>query len=261
MSYCIMRLMESPAAEDTPRPSAGTTADNGTESGLLNGAVKKPSGRRIVILFVVLLALVAIAYLSPLRQYLARAEEVRDAIRGTGPLAPLVCVLGVAVLVSVGIPRLLLCSIGGLAFGFVQGLLWTLIGTLIGYYAVFLFVRWGGRGLVLHRRPKLARFADLIRDQGILGVIVVRQVPIHGTVTNLVLGLSRVRHRHFLIGTAVGLIPEAVPFVLIGTGIMQPSFEKTAGYLAIAAAALALVWLALGLWLRSFRRSRAGREG
>ena len=142
-----------------------------------------------------------------------------------------------------GVPRLLLCLVASMAMGFWPGLLTTYTGTLIGYYAVFLFVRWGGRGIVVHRWPQLAKWANLLKSQGIAGVILARQLPVHGTLTNLCLGLANLKHRHFLIGSAIGLIPESVPLALVGAGSVKSDFKTLSGYLAMAAVAFVVVWI------------------
>jgi uncharacterized membrane protein YdjX (TVP38/TMEM64 family) len=133
-----------------------------------------------------------------------------------------------------------------------------LAGALLGYYGVFCFVRWGGREWVLHRWPKLRRLSEGLKDYGIGGVFLVRQVPVHGSLTNLALGLSGVRHYQFLIGSGIGLLPEAIPAALIGAGLVSGSFEKAFPYLAGAAVGMGALWVGVGVALRRIRRGRAG---
>ena len=143
-------------------------------------------------------------------------------------------------------PRLLFCPIGGFAFGFVHGLLWTQLATIAGYYVTFLFVRWGGREVVLHHWTKLGRLQKLFDLPAIPAVIIVRQLPISGLITNLMLGLSQIRHVDFLVGTAIGLLPEAIPFTLVASGAVKVGGGEHIGYVLAAAVLLMIVWL--GLW-------------
>ena len=212
---------------------------------------------RMLLLAGVLAGAFAIVYFSPIRAWLKDVDRLRQAIGELGIWAYPACVLAVALLVACGVPRLVFCAVGGLILGFWWGFLLTTAGTTLGYYAVFLFVRWGGRDWVLHRWPKLRKWADLIHEQGIVGVILVRQLPIHGTLVNLCLGLSHAKHRHFLIGTIIGLIPEAAPITLVGAGLVKTSMSDSAKYLVIAAIAFAIVWIACGYALRVIRSSRA----
>jgi uncharacterized membrane protein YdjX (TVP38/TMEM64 family) len=223
-----------------------------------------PVGRRfllrLALLGVVLAGALALVYLSPIKVWLRDAPRVRNAIGLLGFWGYPACVVAVAVLVGCGVPRLLFCAIGGAILGFWPGLLITTLGTSLGYYAVFLFIRWGGREWALHRWPKLRKWADLIHEQGVMGVVLVRQLPIHGTLANLCLGLTHVKHRHFLIGTVVGLVPEAVPLTLVGAGLVKGTPGDSARYLAIAVVAFAIVWIVCAYAIRSMRSSRSGAK-
>ncbi len=182
---------------------------------------------------------------------------MNDELANLGWMGPVAFVFLVAILVAVGVPRLLLCPAAGMAFGFWAGLLLSQAGTVLGYYVVFLFVRWGGRAFVLRHRPQLLRFTERIRHQGIPAVILARQLPVHGLLVNLVLSLSPIRHRDFLIGSAIGLIPEAVPCTLIGTGAAQASLARSAGLMVLAVVGLALAWAGFAAYTaRQERRSR-----
>jgi uncharacterized membrane protein YdjX (TVP38/TMEM64 family) len=145
--------------------------------------------------------------------------------------------------------------LAGAALGFWLVLLITLLGTVLGHYAFFLFIRWGGREWVLHRWPKLRKWAQMIREQGVIGVILVRQIPAHSMLINLCLGLSHVKHRHFLLGTAIGVIPEAIPATLVGAGLVKASLKDSAGYLGVAAAAVAVLWITGSFVLRAMRKN------
>lgn len=230
-----------------------TAPDADTESELQH-LIEKPdtssilSIRKDFLFILVFVAVIFAAYLSPLKQYIDKAPEVCEQIKSTGIMAPLIFILGVCLLVCVGVPRLLLCPLGGMAFGFVYGLLYCVTGTLMAYYIVFLFVRWGGRSFILRHSHKLNKYTKILEHGGIPAVILARQMPVHGMVLNLIMGLSPVRHRDFLIGTAIGLFPEAIPFTLIGKGAKQGSIGKIMIYVAVAMLVLVVLWLGVKLY-------------
>jgi uncharacterized membrane protein YdjX (TVP38/TMEM64 family) len=211
---------------------------------------------RPLVLGLVLAGAAAAFYFSPLRPWLGDTGAVRRTLASLGAWAYPSCVLGVAVLVACGAPRLVLTALGAMVLGFWWGLALTQLGALVGYYGVFLFVRWGGRDWVMRRWPRLCRWAGLIQDQGVMGVLLMRQLPAHGTLINLCLGLSGVKHRDFLIGSAIGILPEAVPVALIGAGLVRSSFRETVPYLVAATVALAAIWIGCARALR--RRSLRG---
>jgi uncharacterized membrane protein YdjX (TVP38/TMEM64 family) len=164
----------------------------------------------------------------------------------------------VALLLMCGVPRLPLHAAGGMIFGFALGLVLTMIGAVLGHYIVFLFIRWGGRDWALSRWPALRRWADLLREHGVIGVMLARQLPAHAMVVNAALALSHVEHKHFLAGTALGLLPEAIPATLIGAGLIGGSVKQSSHYLALAAAAFAVAWIAGGYGLSALRKRHAG---
>jgi len=233
----------------------GTAPDSDSESDLQH-LIEKPdtssilSIRKDLWFILIFVAIIIAAYLSPLKHYIYRAPELCEQIKATGFMAPVIFILGVCALVCVGVPRLLLCPLGGMAFGFVHGLAYCVIGTLVAYYIVFLFVRWGGRSFILRHSHKLNKFTKILDHGGIPAVILARQMPVHGMVLNLILGLSPVRHRDFLIGTAIGLFPEAIPFTLIGKGAKQGSIGKSMIYIIVAMLVLVILWLGAKLWSR-----------
>jgi uncharacterized membrane protein YdjX (TVP38/TMEM64 family) len=194
-----------------------------------------------------------IIFFSPLRGYLGHYREIAVRLGQMGGYAPLYFTCGVAVLVFFGMPRLLLCPIGGMAFGFLPGLLWTQIGTLLGFYGAFLFIRWGGRDLVTRCMPKLDRLSKRFERNGLPAVILIRQLPVNGFFTNMLLGLMPISHGNFLLGTAIGILPEAIPCTLIGSGAAQMSFGRGASYMTAAMVMLLVFWILCGIFVKSAR--------
>jgi uncharacterized membrane protein YdjX (TVP38/TMEM64 family) len=204
---------------------------------------ERPPLKKALFLAALLGILLAVVYFSPLRQYLGRAREISDGLRRLGFIAPIVLTFGVAALVAAGFSRLLLCVISGMTLGFWPGLFWAQVGSLLGNYATFLAVRWGGGEWARRYLTKRRRWGDVLRQGSLPAVLLARQLPVPGIVVNLALGLSPLSHRDFLIGTAVGQIPEAIPCTLIGAGVMQGSFTQSASVVGIAVAILLLAWM------------------
>jgi uncharacterized membrane protein YdjX (TVP38/TMEM64 family) len=220
-------------------------------------ARRRGGAGRLVVLAVVLVAAVAVVQFSPVGALVRDVGRVRAAVGRLGTWAYPACLVGSAVLVACGFPRLVLCGVAAAVLGVGWGLGLTQGGALLGYYAVFCFVRWGGGEWVVQRRPRLRAVAETIQDQGVVGVVLARQIPLHGTLINLCLGLSRVKHRHFLIGTAIGLLPEAVPVALVGAGLVKGSVKDSAGMIGLAALVTCGVWVGGTYVLRRRGRQRA----
>jgi len=202
---------------------------------------------RLLIILAVVGAAFVLVYSTPARTYLRNIQSVKYWLMSLGWVGPAAWMGIVFLLVAMGMPRLLFCPIGGLAFGFWQGLLWTQVATLAGSYALFLFVRWGGRDFVLRHWPRVGRLKEHFdgHSAAIL-VFAVRQLPISGLVIDFLLGMSPIRHRHFLIGTAFGILPEAIPLTLVASGVVGLTGRNTPLEVALAMGVLLL--LSFTMW-------------
>ncbi|HUC84141.1 MAG TPA: VTT domain-containing protein [Candidatus Acidoferrales bacterium] len=248
-----------------------TAKEESTGTGALAGAKAEPKNapefsRRIIkqaaVLLGGLLALAVLAALPPVRHVILDNQlRVKQFIRDCGPWAPVVFTASVAVLVGCGLPRLAFHFLGGALFAFGWGLLWSSLGTMIGYSAVFFAVRrLGLREQILRKHPAWAKLALNLKHNTVPAVILFRQIPLPGMVANVVLGLSPIRRREFFLGTCIGLLPEAVPMVLIGTGLRKEDLGQTVLYLFGAVALFIAVWIVWGGYTRRAATCDTGLE-
>jgi uncharacterized membrane protein YdjX (TVP38/TMEM64 family) len=216
------------------------------EEGIEREALPKAPWRKIAVLAVVVAVLLSIFYLSPLRSYLGRLEEIKKYVQSLDSWrAPLVVTFGAAVLVGVGFSRLIICGIAGMALGFWQGLLWAQLGTLLGNYVPYLAARFAGGDWAQRHLSKRERLKHLLHKEGFKSIILARQLPVPGLLVNLACGLFHIRHRHFLIGTLIGQLPEAIPCTLIGAGMLHGDPKKSATIIGLAVACAVVIWLAV----------------
>jgi uncharacterized membrane protein YdjX (TVP38/TMEM64 family) len=84
-------------------------------------------------------------------------------------------------------------------------------------------------------------------------VLLIRQLPIAGFYINMVLGLTHIRHGNFLLGTLIGILPEAIPATLIGAGVISLSPERSIAAISAAIVFFVVVWLAVGRYFRRIK--------
>jgi uncharacterized membrane protein YdjX (TVP38/TMEM64 family) len=226
--------------------------------------LQQPAWKQLAVMALVVLALLATVYFSPLRAYLSHWKEmgndIRNQIRSFGALAPFVLTCGVALLVAVGFPRLVLCMIAGVALGFWSGLLWAQLGTLIGNYGLFILVRTRGSDWARQFLSRRTWLAGLIREQGVLGVILARQLPLPGALVNFACALLAINDFDFLLGTVIGQLPQAIPCTLIGAGVLEPSFRRSVGLIGLAVFIAVLAWIGLRFFLRRLLQRKRTNE-
>ena len=207
-----------------------------------------------VLLGVVLLG--ALAYrLTPVRTWLEPAGELAAWARRTGWWGVLAFYGASTGLIFAGVPRLLFCPIAGALYGFWGGLALCMLSPSISYFTTFLLVR--GR-----RRPDTRvvlprRLAFLGRNPGFAGVVLARLIPLPGMVITLALSLSTVSRTSYLLGTMVGLIPEAAPLVLLGCGLLHPGPQSYVHFAVIAVLLVGSFWFALRYYQKRQREAAA----
>jgi uncharacterized membrane protein YdjX (TVP38/TMEM64 family) len=194
-------------------------------------------------------------YSMPLKDVLNQSYQIKSWLAVTGYAAPAVFTLAAALLTAIGMPRLLLCSLAGVIFGFTWGFVWSHFGTLLGAYGTFIFARWSGREYVQQKFPKIIALSQATQARGWRSVLFMRQLPISGLYNDILLGMSTVSHCDFWIGSALGFLPLGVTATLVGAGAIQADVSHLAQYLGIAAGAFFLLTVSLK-WILAQRQRK-----
>jgi uncharacterized membrane protein YdjX (TVP38/TMEM64 family) len=180
----------------------------------------------------IVLGLFVLACLIALAAVLSTGVISRDTFQQTvesaGAWGMLVYVVGVVVLELIWIPRAWGLFVGGLLFGPIIGGLLSVVGDMIGATLCYLIARGGGRDWVMGmigKRPKAQRVIELLAGRrGGFTVAALRVMPVaHYTLVSYAAGLTGVRLTHFLIGNAVGLLPGAIIYPLVGDSALEPT--------------------------------------
>lgn len=211
---------------------------------------------KAILLLALALAGAALSRIPAVREALAPAGHVSEWLRNMGGYGIPAFILGTGLLIAVGVPRLLFCPVAGAAFGFGPGLATSTAATMLAYFGTFLFIR----GRLADRETPFelpARLAFLRVDPGLPGVILTRLIPVPGLIGTIALSLSPVRRRTYLLGSFLGLIPEAVPLVLLGAGL----FEGNPKQLAWLGGGALLLVVACYLLMRRILRRTAAQAG
>jgi uncharacterized membrane protein YdjX (TVP38/TMEM64 family) len=176
-----------------------------------------------------------------------------------------VAVSAFAILAFVGVPQFVLIAAAVVAFGPWTGLAYSWIGTMvsavIGFYVGRAF---GARLLRDYAGEGIRKFMKLIGRNGFMASLIVRLVPSAPfIVVNMAAGVTPMRLRQFLAGTAIGIIPKIALTAFAGNSIVQALRGGGVQHIALLLLA-ALVWLVAGwfarIWLKK-REDAADAEG
>ncbi|HYF62157.1 MAG TPA: VTT domain-containing protein [Herpetosiphonaceae bacterium] len=185
------------------------------------------------------------------------AERLIGLLRG--PAGPLIYIAVYLARPLVLFSATLLTVVGGIAFGPVLGVIYTVIGangSALVAYAVGRFFgneRPGGAGI-------LDRYAARMRENSFLTVMTLRFLFLHYDLVNYLAGFLRIGWRPFLLATALGSLPGTLAFVLFGASFQGnlAAAEFKVDWRVFAASALIFAF-SIGL-SRYFRRREARGE-
>ena len=128
-------------------------------------------------------------------------------------------------IVSFSLPGGAVASVtGGFLFGLLPGTAVNVIAATIGASVIFLAARWG-LGRILSAKldateGKTHRFVDSLHENEVAVMFMMRLVPVVPFfVANLLPALVGVKFRHFLVTTALGIVPGGLVFTSIGVGL------------------------------------------
>lgn len=150
--------------------------------------------------------------------------DPRAAMASAGSHGPAAFVAIGAAACAVGVPRQVVALAGGYAFGFWPGAAFTLVAEVAGCAIDFGWARLLGRRAALaflERRGggRLARLDRFLTGRAFAATLTLRLLPVGSNVLlNLIAGVSGVAAVPFLLGSAVGYVPQTVVFALAGAG-------------------------------------------
>ncbi|MBU6268232.1 MAG: VTT domain-containing protein [Sphingomonadales bacterium] len=161
--------------------------------------------------------------------------------------------LGQTVVAASGVlPASMIAVMAGATLGFGRGLALSMLATMLGGWLAFTVSRsalggWIGRRL--EKRPGLARIDAAIAGEGWRMVALLRVSPVMPfALTSYALGLTRISHRDFLLGTLASL-PALAGYVALGAlgkqGLLMADRGLTVSHVALLALGFAVVGYAL----------------
>ncbi len=169
------------------------------------------------------------------------------------PAAPFITIAGFLIGGLLVAPVTVLITVTVLAFGPMEGFLYSFAGMTLSAILTFYVGRWFGQRLVDRFSLRLQRLSIRLAEKGVLAVVAVRVVPVAPfTIVNMVAGATRIRLKDFVVGTVIGELPGLIALSIFVDQITQtiesPGPASYAVLAVTAAAILAIVWI-LRQWL------------
>ncbi len=175
--------------------------------------------------------------------------ELSAWVAGAGALGVLAFVAFYTAATVLFVPGSLLTLAAGFVWGPAVGMLIVWPAALLGATAAFVLGRTALRARIerrLDRWPRVAAFDRAVGDSGLLIVFLLRLSPVVPFVAmNYGMALTRLSLRHFVVGTAVGMVPGTLAYVYAGSAVTEIA-ALAGGGVTDTAAGRALFWGGLG---------------
>lgn len=176
---------------------------------------------------------------SGLNQYLFHASAWQSIAGAYGNvfLSSLIFTAACGLLISLGVPRLLVSAAGGVIYGALIGTIASVAAALIGASLSYFFGRFTLSDIVARRfSGKFNEWRSRFRDNAFWWVLYGRLFPFsNSTVMSLFCGSCNVPFLPYILASFAGFVPLAATFSFYGSGGMQGN------YLQIAIATVLLV--------------------
>lgn len=110
-------------------------------------------------------------------------------------------------------------AIFGLTWGSILFIFSCMLACLFAFYLTRLFL-FNKIQQKIHATPKLESLQIAVENEGLLLLCLIRFLPIHATVLNLLLAVTRVNLRQFLFSSAC-MIPEWLAYIYLGAAAAE----------------------------------------
>ncbi|MBI5520360.1 MAG: TVP38/TMEM64 family protein [Desulfovibrio sp.] len=200
--------------------------------------------------------LVAVARLMGLEQHLNDKQWLMAHVEGQGAAGVLFYLGFTALVTSMGLPRQLTAFLGGYAFGWFWGAILSTLGTMGGCATDFLLSRTLGRDFVKHRfGRRVERLDAFLRSDPWRSSLAIRLFPVgHNMLTSVAAGVTSIQASAFILGSALGYLPQNLVFAIFGAGVNAQTALGKALSIGISVLLLAAsAWLGVSVY-RAYKR-------
>jgi uncharacterized membrane protein YdjX (TVP38/TMEM64 family) len=204
--------------------------------------------------------LTALWHFTPLQQLLDPLRISRWAQAfGARPWAPLVVLLAYTPACVVMFPRAVITLFAVLAFGPWLGFVYAMLGVELAAWLSYVAGCFVDRSTVRRLAgPKMNRIIEVLRRRGLLAMTALRLVPLAPfAVEGLVAGAVRIKQWHFMLGTAIGMLPGTLTATVFGDQLQRALGDRGAFNYWLIAAAVLLLGVATW-WVRRWLLAAAG---
>jgi len=175
------------------------------------------------ILLVLIILTLIIYFWNLFGTFFSDIVKVRDFILGFGILAPFIFIaLVILQVLFAPIPGQFIGFVGGFLFGIYLGVIYSMIGLILGSWIVFIIARKLGRPFVerIINKTSLKKFDKLMDKKGKMTLFLIYLLPAFpDDLISYLAGLTKIRIGTLILISTIGRLPGFVVLNLVGAGI------------------------------------------
>lgn len=200
-------------------------------------------GRSLLLIAAVIAAAILLRFLG----IAERLGDLKEWIRGTGTLAPLVYIAVYIIAVVAALPALPFTVAGAALFGSLTGVIVVSIASTAGAALAFLIARYAARERIIRRfsgHETFRKLDGMTKEHGAVVVAITRLVPLFPfNLLNYGFGLTGIPFRTYLLGSWFCMLPGTVLYVVGFDALISGLSRGEIPWPLIAVAAAAAVIL------------------
>ena len=185
-----------------------------------------PSAMKVIVpsvLIIIAAVIVTIVYWGPISTFFGNPDAIKHYVEAAGPWGPIVFVAAQFLQILVApIPGQAVGVIAGALFGPWLGLLYSMVGAILGFTTVFVLAKLLGRPFVERfvKKKDLDKFDAITKKAGALVLFLIFLLPgFPDDVICYLAGLSNLRIRTLVLVSIAGRLPGYLITSFMGAGI------------------------------------------
>ena len=187
-----------------------------------NQTLKKNSVLKLVTLATILSLILAITLATVLLgSYGVSIQHFLATLLPNTLLGALTFILLLTPAMAIGLPRQVAAVSAGFLFGASYGMLLATVSAILGCILTLVFARKIFANLVQRHYPQpLAKVSHFFSHDTFLKALIIRLLPAGSNfLTNVLAGTARSPFKPYVLGTAIGFLPQMTIFSLMGAGL------------------------------------------
>jgi len=184
---------------------------------------RKGGATKFLFFLCFLAAVVVTVNTTGMSRYLEQ-QTLRAWIGSYGALAPIIYMFVYAVAPALFLPGLPVTIVGGILFGPLWGVVYTIIGSTLGACLAFLVSRYLARDWVggQLKSPRWRRLDQGVEKHGWKVVAFTRLIPLFPfNLLNYAFGLTRIGFRQYAVSTFLCMLPGCIAFIVFSSSLLD----------------------------------------